>query len=90
MATRVRNFSRAHPSADANYVAVLSRLEERITRARPAVSSSSPPPSGNRSLVHVTLHHCPILRHTKAALYHWDLALRTRHRRPVANDTRNF
>ncbi|HXH05350.1 MAG TPA: hypothetical protein VNI83_02050 [Vicinamibacterales bacterium] len=32
MAVRVREFSRAHPSADANYGAVLGRLEDRIAR----------------------------------------------------------
>ena len=32
MAVRVRDFSRAHPSADANYAPVLARLEERVTR----------------------------------------------------------
>jgi hypothetical protein len=32
MAVRVRDFSRAHPSADANYAPVLGRLEERVTR----------------------------------------------------------
>jgi hypothetical protein len=32
MAVRVRDFSRAHPSADANYAPVLARLEDRITR----------------------------------------------------------
>jgi hypothetical protein len=31
MAVRVRDFSRAHPSADANYAPVLARLEDRIT-----------------------------------------------------------
>ena len=30
MAVRVRDFSRAHPSTDANYAAVLAQLEERI------------------------------------------------------------
>ena len=32
MAVRVRDFSRAHPSTDANYATVLGQLEERITR----------------------------------------------------------
>jgi hypothetical protein len=32
MAVRVREFSRAHPSADANYAPVLARLEDRVTR----------------------------------------------------------
>jgi len=32
MAVRVRDFSRAHPSADANYAPVLARLEDRIAR----------------------------------------------------------
>jgi hypothetical protein len=32
MAVRVRDFSRANPSADANYAPVLGRLEERIAR----------------------------------------------------------
>jgi len=32
IAVRVRDFSRAHPSTDANYAAVLGQLEERITR----------------------------------------------------------
>ena len=32
MAVRVRDFSRAHPSADANHVSVLGRLEASITR----------------------------------------------------------
>jgi hypothetical protein len=32
MAERVQAFSRAHPSADANYASVLGRLEERIAR----------------------------------------------------------
>ena len=32
MAVRVRDYSRAHPSADASYASVLSRLESRITR----------------------------------------------------------
>ena len=32
MAVRVRDFSRAHPSADANYAPVLARLEDRVTR----------------------------------------------------------
>lgn len=32
MAVRVRDFSGAHPSADANYAPVLARLEDRITR----------------------------------------------------------
>lgn len=33
MATRVREFSRAHPSPDPSYGIVLGRLEERLTRA---------------------------------------------------------
>ena len=32
MAVRVRDYSRAHPSADASYASVLSRLESSITR----------------------------------------------------------
>lgn len=32
MAMRARDFSRAHPSADANYAPVLARLEDRVTR----------------------------------------------------------
>lgn len=32
MAVRVRDFSRAHPSADANYATVLGRLDDRIAR----------------------------------------------------------
>src|SRR5918992_2144740 len=32
MAVRVRDFSSAHPSTDANYAPVLARLEERIVR----------------------------------------------------------
>jgi hypothetical protein len=32
MAVRVRDFSRAHPSADASYAPVLGRLEDRISR----------------------------------------------------------
>jgi hypothetical protein len=32
MAVRVRDFSRAHPSADASYASVLGRLESAITR----------------------------------------------------------
>jgi hypothetical protein len=32
MAVRVRDFSRAHPSTDANYAAVLGQVEERIAR----------------------------------------------------------
>jgi hypothetical protein len=32
MAVRARDFSRAHPSTDANYAAVLGQLEEHITR----------------------------------------------------------
>lgn len=32
MAVRVRDFSRAHPSADATYAPVLGRLEDRIAR----------------------------------------------------------
>ena len=32
MAVRVRDFSRAHPSTDANYAAVLGQMEERIAR----------------------------------------------------------
>ena len=32
MAVRVRDFSRAHPSADANYAPVLARLEDRVAR----------------------------------------------------------
>lgn len=32
MAVRVRDFSRAHPSADANYAPLLGQLEERIAR----------------------------------------------------------
>ena len=32
MAVRVRDFSRAHPSADSNYAPVLGQLEERIAR----------------------------------------------------------
>jgi hypothetical protein len=32
MAVRVREFSRAHPSADANYAPVLGRLEDRVNR----------------------------------------------------------
>ncbi len=32
MAVRVREFSRAHPSADANYAPVLARLEDRVNR----------------------------------------------------------
>ena len=32
MAARVRDFSRAHPSTDANYAPVLARLEDRVTR----------------------------------------------------------
>ena len=33
MSARVRSFSRAHPSTDAEYTLVLGRLEERLTRA---------------------------------------------------------
>jgi hypothetical protein len=33
MVVRVRDFSRAHPSTDANYASVLARLEDRIARA---------------------------------------------------------
>jgi hypothetical protein len=32
MAIRVRDFSRAHPAADASYAAVVARLEDRIAR----------------------------------------------------------
>ncbi len=32
MAVRVRDFSRAHPSTDANYASVLGQLEERVSR----------------------------------------------------------
>jgi hypothetical protein len=32
MAVRVRDFSRAHPSADANYASVLSQLEDKVGR----------------------------------------------------------
>ena len=32
MAVRVRDFMRAHPSTDANFAAVLARLEELIDR----------------------------------------------------------
>jgi len=32
MAVRVRDFSRAHPSADASYAPVLARLEDRVAR----------------------------------------------------------
>jgi hypothetical protein len=32
MAVSVRDFSRAHPSADASYASVLNRLEASITR----------------------------------------------------------
>lgn len=32
MAVRVRDFSRAHPSADASYAPVLARLEDRVGR----------------------------------------------------------
>jgi hypothetical protein len=34
MAGRVRDFSRAHPSADANYAPALARLEDRIARMK--------------------------------------------------------
>jgi hypothetical protein len=40
MAVRVRDFSRAHPSADANYAPVLARLEDRISRLETLASSS--------------------------------------------------
>ena len=33
MVTRVRTFSRAHPSTEPTYTAVLGRLEERLTEA---------------------------------------------------------
>jgi hypothetical protein len=33
MATRVLDFARAHPSTDASWVALVARLEERLTRA---------------------------------------------------------
>lgn len=33
MATRVRDFSRAHPSEDSSHVAALARLEDRLTRS---------------------------------------------------------
>ena len=32
MAVRVRDFSRAHPSTDANYATVLGQVEDRVAR----------------------------------------------------------
>jgi hypothetical protein len=34
MVTRVRTFSRAHPSTEPTYTTVLGRLEERLTEAQ--------------------------------------------------------
>jgi hypothetical protein len=95
MAVRVRDFSRAHPSADANYAPVLARLEDRITRMEALARQQQGGYAAKRSSVlrrrelRRRLHH-ELLRHlvTVAELAAAeDSSLAGKFRLPAANGT---
>jgi len=95
MAVRVRDFSRAHPSADANYAPVLARLEDRISRMETlakqqqggylATRSSAARRRGlRRRLHHELLRHLVTVAEVAAAE---EPALAEKFRRPAGNGT---
>jgi hypothetical protein len=93
MAVRVRDFSRAHPSADANYAPVLARLEDRIVRMEALAKQQAGGFLVKRSSVvrrrglRRRLHH-ELLRHLVTVAEHAaeeDPALLERFRMPQGN-----
>jgi hypothetical protein len=95
MAVRVRDFSRAHPSTDANYAAVLGQVEERIARMEALAKQqqdgtvTAHASTVRRKVLRRRLHH-ELLRHLVTVA---DIAaavqpgLAERYAMPKANET---